>query len=64
MRNRAMSEANINLVKSLYDAFGRRDQATILSLIDPAIDIQQSDQLPWEVRITDRRECWLSSKSF
>jgi uncharacterized protein len=42
-----MSEANINLVKSLYDAFGRRDQATILSLIDPAIDIQQTDQLPW-----------------
>lgn len=42
-----MSDANINLVKSLYEAFGRRDQATILSLIDPGIDIQQTDQLPW-----------------
>jgi uncharacterized protein len=42
-----MSEANINLVKSLYDAFGRRDQAAILALIDPAIEIRQSDQLPW-----------------
>ena len=42
-----MSEANVNLVKSLYDAMGRRDIGKILSLIDPAIEIQQTDLLPW-----------------
>jgi ketosteroid isomerase-like protein len=42
-----MSEANINLVKSLYDAFGRRDQVAIMGLVDSAIEIRQCNQLPW-----------------
>ena len=42
-----MSEENINLVKSLYEALGRRDIGKILSLIDSSIEIQQTDQLPW-----------------
>ena len=42
-----MSEANINLVKSLYEAFGRRDPVAIMALVDPTIEIRQSDLLPW-----------------
>jgi ketosteroid isomerase-like protein len=42
-----VSEANINLVKSLYEAFGRRDQAAVVALVDPMIVIRQSDLLPW-----------------
>jgi uncharacterized protein len=42
-----VSEANINVVKSLYEAFGRKDRIAILGLVDPMIEIRQSDLLPW-----------------
>lgn len=42
-----MSQANIDLVKKLYEAFGRRDQMTIVSLVDSSIEVRQSDLLPW-----------------
>jgi hypothetical protein len=42
-----MSETNISVVKSLYEAMGKRDVGKILSLIDSSIEIQQTDQLPW-----------------
>ena len=42
-----MSEANVKVVKSLYDAFGRQDRGAILALVDPMIEIQQCDLLPW-----------------
>ncbi|HEX3821426.1 MAG TPA: nuclear transport factor 2 family protein [Candidatus Sulfotelmatobacter sp.] len=42
-----MSEANINLVKSLYEAVARRDQAAVIALVDPMIEVRQSDLLPW-----------------
>jgi hypothetical protein len=42
-----MSEANINVVKSLYEAFGQQDRSAIIALVDPMIEIRQSDLLPW-----------------
>ena len=42
-----MSEANIDLVKSLYEAFGRRDVAAIFGMIDSSIEIHQTELLPW-----------------
>ncbi|HEY1678276.1 MAG TPA: nuclear transport factor 2 family protein [Candidatus Sulfotelmatobacter sp.] len=42
-----MSEANIDIVKSLYEAFGRRDRLAIIALVDPMIEIRQCDLLPW-----------------
>jgi len=42
-----MSQANIELVKQLYAAFGRKDIALINQLIEPDIEIAQSTELPW-----------------
>jgi ketosteroid isomerase-like protein len=42
-----MSQANVELVKNLYDAFGRRDMATIGKLVAGDIEITQSPELPW-----------------
>lgn len=42
-----MAQANIELVKRLYDAFGRKDIATINQLISPDIEVMQSSELPW-----------------
>lgn len=35
------------IVRSLYDAFDRRDIETVLGLFDADIEIRQSDELPW-----------------
>jgi ketosteroid isomerase-like protein len=42
-----MSQANIELVKQLYAAFGRKDMATIAKLVAADIQITQSRELPW-----------------
>jgi uncharacterized protein len=42
-----MSEANINLVRSLYEAFARRDQLAVAAALDPEIEVRQTEQLPW-----------------
>jgi ketosteroid isomerase-like protein len=42
-----MSQANIELVKKLYAAFGRKDMATIAKLVAADIQITQSRELPW-----------------
>jgi ketosteroid isomerase-like protein len=35
------------IVKELYDAFGRRDLAKVFSLLSTDIEIVQSKELPW-----------------
>jgi len=42
-----MSAENIQVVKSLYAAFFRRDMPAILELVSPDIKIAQSPELPW-----------------
>jgi hypothetical protein len=42
-----MSQANIELVKQLYAAFGRKDMAAIAKLVAADIKITQSRELPW-----------------
>lgn len=42
-----MSESNIDLVRSLYDAFDRRDQAAVAAAMDPEGEFRQNEQLPW-----------------
>lgn len=42
-----MSEANVDLVHAIYDAFARRDIPAIFAHFDPAIEITQSREVPW-----------------
>lgn len=42
-----MSQANVDLVHAIYDAFARQDIPTIFALFDPAIEITQSREVPW-----------------
>jgi ketosteroid isomerase-like protein len=42
-----MSQENVELVKVLYGAFGRRDLAAIFSRVSPEIRVEQSGELPW-----------------
>lgn len=37
----------VALVRSMYDAFRRRDAAAVLALMSPTIEIVQSELLPW-----------------
>src|SRR5687768_7715339 len=37
----------LEVVKQIYDAFGRRDVPKVLSLFSPEIEIVQSPELPW-----------------
>ncbi|WP_179382496.1 nuclear transport factor 2 family protein [Streptomyces sp. SA15] len=38
---------NIDVVRSIYDAFGRKDIDGLMGLLDPTVEIYQTDQLPW-----------------
>jgi ketosteroid isomerase-like protein len=42
-----MSHSNVELVESVYAAFGRKDMATIAKLVAADIEITQSRELPW-----------------
>ena len=42
-----MSQSNVEAVQSLYRAFLKRELMTILSLVDPGIEIRQSESVPW-----------------
>jgi ketosteroid isomerase-like protein len=37
----------VQLIRSGYEAYHRRDFATIFSLLDPTIEIYQTELLPW-----------------
>ena len=36
-----------SVVRSVYDAFARRDAAAVVALFDEDIEIQQSEEVPW-----------------
>jgi ketosteroid isomerase-like protein len=42
-----MSQQNIELVKSLYAAFFRRDVPFIISKLAPDFEVSQSTEVPW-----------------
>ena len=42
-----MAQSNVEAVQALYRAFLKRELMTILSLVDPGIEIRQSDVVPW-----------------
>ena len=42
-----MAETNLELVRSLYDAFARNDQEFIAAVMDPEVEFHQAEQLPW-----------------
>jgi len=42
-----MSEQNVTLVRSLYDAFRRRDIEAVVGALDPEVEYVQSDEVPW-----------------
>jgi uncharacterized protein len=42
-----MAQSNIEAIQALYRAFLKRELMTILSLVDPGIEIRQSELLPW-----------------
>lgn len=41
-----MSQENIQVVGNLYEAYARKDINTIFEILDPRIEIYQSDLLP------------------
>jgi len=42
-----MAGSNIELIRSLYDAFTRGDQEFIAANMDPEVEFHQTEQLPW-----------------
>src|SRR5206468_1453954 len=42
-----MAQSNVESIQALYRAFLKRELMTILSLVDPGIEIRQSDAVPW-----------------
>jgi uncharacterized protein len=44
---RAASGQNVDVVRSVYDAYGRGDVAAIFALFDTECVVQQSSRLPW-----------------
>jgi ketosteroid isomerase-like protein len=42
-----MTTENIEIIKTIYEAFAQQDLATLLALVDPACEITQDASLPW-----------------
>jgi ketosteroid isomerase-like protein len=42
-----MSQSNIDLIRFLYDAFDRRDEAAVVAAMDPEVEFRQTEHLPW-----------------
>ena len=42
-----MSQSNVESIQALYRAFLKRELMTILSLVDPGIEIRVPEVLPW-----------------
>lgn len=42
-----MSQENVALLKSLYEAFGRGDVPTVLAAMDPAIEWNEAENFPY-----------------
>jgi len=42
-----LTDANVDVVLSCYEAFRRRDVPAIMQLLDPDVRVTQTDLLPW-----------------
>ncbi len=42
-----MSEENIELIRNAYAAYARGDAAEVFRLLDPEVEIRQTELLPW-----------------
>ena len=42
-----MAGANLELIRSLYEAFERGDQKFIAAAFDPEVEFRQTEHLPW-----------------
>jgi hypothetical protein len=42
-----MSTPALQVVQNLYEAFARRDMASIFAGLSPEVEIEQSEELPW-----------------
>jgi len=42
-----MAQSHVESIQALYRAFLKRELMTILSLVDPGIEIRQTELLPW-----------------
>ena len=54
--NSAVPQTNLEIVRSIYAAYQRRDFAAFFAVLDPEIEVRQTRQLPWggEYRGYDR----------
>jgi hypothetical protein len=51
-----MSQANVELVRSGYEAFRRRDFAAVFQLLDTEVEVYQSEEIPWGGRYRGHTE--------
>ena len=42
-----MSQEDVDIVRSIYDAFGRGDVRAMMGLLHPEVEVYQSERLPW-----------------
>ena len=42
-----MSQENVRTIRSLYEAFGRKDLPAIFAVLHPQVELYQSALLPW-----------------
>ena len=42
-----MSQADVQAIRDLYEAFGRKDLPAILAMLHPQVEFYQSPLLPW-----------------
>jgi ketosteroid isomerase-like protein len=42
-----MSQEDVSAIRSLYDAFGRKDLLAIIAVLHPQVEFYQSALLPW-----------------
>ncbi|HWT25544.1 MAG TPA: nuclear transport factor 2 family protein [Solirubrobacteraceae bacterium] len=43
----ASGPAAVDVVRSVYEAFGRGDVEALVALLDPGVEIRQSAEVPW-----------------
>ena len=42
-----MSQEDVDIVRSIYDAFGRGEVRAMMGLLHPEVEVYQSERLPW-----------------
>ncbi len=46
-RRDPVSQEDVDIVRSIYDAFGRGDVRAMMGLLHPEVEVYQSERLPW-----------------